>query len=416
MRFNLPSWSLVGWFARAVALPCLTAGCVTDNWRAPADACVGCDASTADVDDGNLPGSCVGSPLGALSISHRHFGCALRCDGSVWCWGANSNGQLGDGTTEARATPVAVRALGGPATAIATGYTHACAVVRGALRCWGGNVFGALGDGTREDRAHPVSVVGLDGPVVGVTAGELHTCALLEGGALRCWGRNQFGGLGDGTTMDRLTPRAVLALAGPISTVVAGQYGNCALGTNGVVRCWGLNQYGAIGDGTTTNRNVPFSVVLPGPARAVAAMANHVCAALETGEVWCWGINSDGALGDRTLLTRTLPVAVRGLGVPAVAVAVGGRHTCAATAEGALRCWGANERGQLGDGTATRHLAPTEILGLGGAAVLVAAGESTTCVALPDGRVRCWGANEEGQLGDGSNIDSSEPVTTLLPP
>lgn len=406
------------------ALLLLAPGCIADDWRLPADACARCDVADAalpddaptDVPDANGPASCAGQPLRALAVGHNNFACALRCDGSVWCWGANDFGQLGDGTTTARATPAPVRGLGGPATAIAAGYDHACAVVRGALRCWGYNTDGALGDGTREDRHLPVSVTGLDGPVTEVAGGGLHTCARLEGGALRCWGQNQYGALGDGSNLNRTTPRAVVALNGVADALTLGQYSTCARTTVGDVRCWGFNAFGVLGDGSMNHRDTPQPVALPEPARAVSLLANHVCAALDAGAVWCWGYNVDGALGDRTTTTRLRPVAVRGLDVAAVTVTVGGRHSCIANSEGALRCWGGNERGQLGDGSTTRRLDPVAVVDLGGAAVMIGAGGSSTCAALRDGRVRCWGANDDGQLGDGTTRDATTPVTVLLPP
>lgn len=401
------------------ALLCLASGCVTDDWRViadwrvTADAAVG-DASDAAALDGGETASCAGQPLRALAVGHGHYACALRCDGSVWCWGANDHGQLGDGTTAARATPVQVRGLGGPATAIGAGYNHACAVVRGEARCWGQNVYGQLGDGTREDRVEPATVPGLGG-VVAVAGGGLHTCAIVEGGAMRCWGFNMFGGVGDGTNVDRNTPRIVAALRDSVDAMALGQYSTCARTLAGELRCWGLNAFGVLGDGTISNRNTPLSLVLSGPVREVALLANHVCATLESGAAWCWGYNIDGALGDRSTATRLRPVAVRGLEASAVSVTVGGRHSCVATEDGAVRCWGGNERGQLGDGSTTQRLSPVEVVDLGGPAAIVGASDSSTCAALRDGLVRCWGANESGQLGNGSTVDAVTPVTVRLP-
>jgi alpha-tubulin suppressor-like RCC1 family protein len=397
-----------------------SSACITDDWSAPTDAG---DAQTADRADATDPtgrsdaaSSCEAQPLRALSLGHTHFGCVIRCDGGVWCWGSNTNGQLGDGTTGSRATPVAVRGLDGPATALATGYQHACAVVRGALFCWGSNEWGQLGDGTRNEGHHPGQVAGLDARVVSVAAGGVHTCALLEDGSLRCWGHNLYGALGDGSAVDRLTPRAVVALAEPIASVVAGQYSTCALSRKGTVSCWGFNVFGVLGDGTVVNRSAPSPVTLPGPARSIALAANHMCAALETGEVRCWGINTDGGVGDGTIIQRTRPTAVRGLDIRAASVVVGNRHSCALSAEGAVRCWGANERGQLGDGTIARSLTPREVVGLDGPPVALAATEAATCAALSGGGVRCWGAVDDGMLGEGVSRDSTRPVPIALPP
>ena len=410
--------------ALTTALLCAALGCVTDEWHVPADACARCDADEAAVADASdaaapdagEPASCAGQPLRALAVSHGHFACALRCDGSVWCWGANEHGQLGDGTTATRSTPVQVRGLGGPATAIGAGYQHACAVVRGEARCWGQNLYGELGDGTHEQRVGPATVPGLDGAVVAVAGGEHHTCAIVEGGAMRCWGFNMFGGVGDGTNVERTTPRVVAALRDSVDAMALGQFSTCARTLQGELRCWGLNAFGVLGDGTISNRNTPLPLVLSEPVRALALLANHICATLESGAVWCWGYNIDGALGDGSTVTRLRPVAVRGLEGSAVSLTVGGRHSCVATGDGAVRCWGGNERGQLGDGSITRRLSPTQVVDLGGPAAVVGASEASTCAALRDGLVRCWGANESGQLGDGSTVDAVTPVTVRLPP
>lgn len=395
-------------------------GCATDDWRLPADACARCDepdVAVVDVGaarDADDAGACEGPAVRELALGHNNFACALRCDGSVWCWGVNTHGQLGDETTVSRSTPVRVRGLGGPATAIGAGYAHACAVVRGEVRCWGRNLSGALGDGTRTDRSAPVTVQGLGGVAVAVVGGGLHTCALLEGGALRCWGANDRGQLGDGTDIDRSTPRAVVALDEAAVQLALGQYSTCARLANGEVRCWGFNTFGTLGDGTRSHRSAPRRVELPEAARDLSLAANHVCAALASGEAWCWGYNVDGALGDQGTTMRLRPVAARGLsGV--VGVAAGGRHTCARSEEGRVRCWGGNERGQLGDGTTTRALQPVDVLDPGGFVTLLRAADAFTCAALRDGRVRCWGANTDGQLGDGALRDAPAPVTVHFP-
>jgi alpha-tubulin suppressor-like RCC1 family protein len=408
--------------ALTLAIAGIAWGCVTDGWHLPADACARCDeADVAAIDASAAPdvddaGACEGPPVRALALGYNNFACALRCDGSVWCWGVNTHGQLGDETTVSRSTPVRVRGLGGPATAIGAGYAHACAVVRGEVRCWGRNLSGALGDGTRTDRSAPVTVQALGGVAVTVEGGGLHTCALLEGGELRCWGANDRGQLGDGTDIDRTTPRAVVALDGAAAQLALGQYSTCARLADGGVRCWGFNTFGALGDGTMSHRSAPHRVELPEAARDLSLAANHVCAALASGAAWCWGYNVDGGLGDQSTAMRLRPVAAHGLDFDVAAVAAGGRHSCARSDDGRVRCWGGNERGQLGDGTTTRALHPVDVLDPGGEVTLLRAADAFTCAALRDGRVRCWGANTDGQLGDGALRDAPAPVTVHFPP
>lgn len=422
----------------ALALLCLPAvnGCVPDPWSPPVNTCTGprcgptdggagdvlVDATpdvavdaTTDVAVDAPPASCRAQALRGLAGSSGEFVCAIRCDGAVWCWGSNTRGELGDGTTTGRATPALVRDLGGPATAVTAGYNHVCAVASGVVRCWGRNDEGQLGDGTRGDRTRPVAVAGLERPALDVAAGGTHSCALLDDGSVWCWGANRSGQLGDGSVVSSLVPVAVRGLGGAAAAVVAGQYHSCARLVDGAVRCWGFNDFGALGDGSATDQRRPVPAALPEAAVALASKGNHGCAVLAGGALWCWGFNGDGAV-DRSLTNRTRPVLVAALGTSARGVSTGDRHTCALLEGGDLRCWGLNAAGQLGDDSTTRRLTPTTVQGLDGAATLLSAGGSHTCAALADGRVRCWGSGSSGQLGTGSHDDSRVPVTVLLPP
>ncbi len=404
--------------ARSAFAAAILAGCITDDWRLPAGVCVdgGC-AQDAIVDAGGSDASrtCDGAPVQGSSCGFNRYACALRCDGSVWCWGHDGTGQLGDGTRNSRSTPAPVRDLGGPASALSAGFGHACAIVRGAVLCWGENTYGTLGDGTHRESTRPVRVTGLPGAAVALAAGGGHTCAALEDGTVWCWGYNESGGLGDGTDRESAVPRAVVGLSEQVVEVVAGQFHTCARTRSGAVMCWGLNLWGAVGDGTNVDRHAPVAVALPAPAVALATLTNHTCAALDDGAVWCWGLNRYGAVGDGTRESRALPVRVQSVGGRAVGVAAGDWHTCAVLEGGSVRCWGANDHGQLGDGTTTDRLRAGNVVGLDGAAALVCAGQGSSCAALSDGRVRCWGANSEGELGDGSTDERASPVTVALP-
>jgi alpha-tubulin suppressor-like RCC1 family protein len=180
----------------------------------------------------------------------------------VQCWGVNASGQLGDGTTVGRLTPVPVTSLSSGVQAIAVGGLHSCALTTaGATQCWGSNVFGQLGDDTTISRTTPVPVIGLGSGVQAVAAGDTHTCAVTMTGALRCWGSNILGELGDGTTIQRLTPVAVTGSGSGVQAVAAGRHNTCALSTGGVVLCWGRNDAGQLGDGTQTQRSTPVVVL-----------------------------------------------------------------------------------------------------------------------------------------------------------
>lgn len=331
---------------------------------------------------------------------------------SAKCWGNNDYGQLGDGSTSRRTVPVNVVGLGNGGVAMAAGSYHTCAsTTSGVLMCWGYNYFGQLGDGTTTDRLTPVTVNGLGNGLVGVTAGGYHTCALTTEHGVECWGWNSSGQLGDGTTTTRTNPGTVGGLANITAVVVAGGYHTCAVVAGGGVKCWGKNNEGELGDGTTTSRTIPVDV--SGVGRGIVAVAadmSHTCAVTLGGGVKCWGANGYGQLGNGTTTARTTPVDVDGLAVDIAAVTAGGYHTCALTTSGSAKCWGNNLYGQLGAGTFTDHYTPVTVSGSATGIADVTAGDYHTCALTTSGGVKCWGDNGYGQLGDGTFGKSSTPV------
>jgi alpha-tubulin suppressor-like RCC1 family protein len=335
-----------------------------------------------------------------VTAGGSHSCALLPPSGTVKCWGLNSSGQLGDGTTTSRVTPVAVSGLSN-ASVLSAGGFHTCAVAAGTVKCWGRNASGQLGNGTTTNRLTPTSVSGLSG-AVGVSAASDHTCARLSDGTAKCWGLNSSGQLGDGTTTRRLTPVTVVGLTG-VTQIAAGVTHSCARLSDGTVKCWGANSSGQLGDGTTTLRLTPVAVVGLTGVSAIAARGSYTCALLSTATVKCWGLNSSGQLGDGTTTNRLTPVAVSGLsGVRAVTA--GGAHTCAVLTNGSAKCWGANIYGQLGDATTTQRLTPVTVNGLSGA-LNVTGGASHTLARLNTGGLRAWGANTSGQLGNGATTN-----------
>ncbi len=348
----------------------------------------------------------------AVAVGADHT-CALTSVGGVKCWGDNSHGALGDGTATDRYAPVDVSGLRSGVQAIATGDYFSCALTdEGGVKCWGFNRFGQLGDGTTRDRHTPVAVAGLARGVAAVAAGSAHACALTSAGAVRCWGYNGLGALGDGTTISRRRPVDVTGLSSGVTAITAGLDYTCALTTAGGVECWGDNSFGKLGDGTATDRYTPVDVVgLTSGAAAVSGSdaRGHTCALTTAGGVKCWGNNTFGELGDGTANTRHTPVGVSGLASGAVAVSAGGFYTCAVTSADGVACWGDNSDGALGDGTTTDHSTPADVSRLTGVAA-VAAGLSHTCAVTSSGGVRCWGNNAFGELGDGTTSDRLAPV------
>jgi len=393
----------------------LTTGGGVKCWGANWNGQLGDGTTTRSSTPVNVSGLASGAAAIAAGRDHT---CALTTGGGVKCWGDNSSGQLGDGTATWRSTPVDVSGLASGAAAIVAGGDHTCALTTGGgVKCWGDNGYGQLGDGTTTQRSTPVDVSGLGSGVAAIAAGGSHTCALTTGGGVKCWGRNSYGQLGDGTTIwwHRSTPVDVVGLASGAAAIAAGGDHTCALTTGGGVKCWGANWNGQLGDGTTTDRSTPVDVVgLASGVAAIAAGYDHTCALTTGGGVKCWGTNWTGQLGDGTTTWRSTPVDVSGLssGVAAIAAA-GGWHTCARTTGGGVKCWGANGAGQLGDGTTTYRSTPVDVVGLASGAAAIAAGGWHTCVLTTGGGVKCWGDNGRGQLGDGTTTGSRTPVDVV---
>jgi alpha-tubulin suppressor-like RCC1 family protein len=255
------------------------------------------------------------SGLAAISAGDMST-CALTNAGGVKCWGYNCCGQLGDGTSIDRHTPVDVIGLTTDVIAIAANGGYTCALTSaGGVKCWGNNSNGQLGDGTTDEHRTPVDVTGLTSGVAAITVGGLHTCALTSAGGVKCWGYNFAGQLGDGSRTDRHTPVDVLGLASGVVAISAGFGQTCALTSIGGVKCWGYNAFGQLGDGSTDEHHTPVDVSRLGDGvAALAANGQYTCALMRTGEIKCWGGNGNGQLGDGTRTNHLTPVAVVGFG------------------------------------------------------------------------------------------------------
>jgi alpha-tubulin suppressor-like RCC1 family protein len=305
----------------------------------------------------------------AVSCGVENSTCALRDDHTAWCWGENANGQLGDGTLVDAATPVQVMAQDGVALTniaeIVMGEQHACArMMDGTLQCWGLNSSGQLGDGTTTTRAYPVEVLTAGGsPFVAadLTISVATMCAWDPIGGLFCWGGNADGEVGDGSLMDRSLPVAIGV--SPTTSAAMGWRTGCASVADGTAYCWGYGLDGSLGDGTFVSRPQPGAVLAGGVALdhvvAVGSGDSTDCALRDDGSVWCWGGNGLGQLGigDPNTSASPQPLEVL-LPQPATQLAVGNDHLCVRLLDGAIACWGYNMYGQLGDGTTTTAFAP----------------------------------------------------------
>lgn len=341
-----------------------------------------------------------------LALGNLHS-CALLEDHTVRCWGHNNSGQVGTGSIGANVlTPTAVVGLSG-VESIRAGSNHTCALLAsGAVRCWGINSNGQLGDGSTTARATPVDP-GLTS-IASVWAGGSRTCAISSTGTLRCWGSNNRRQLGPGTTASMETRPVVVPGVSDVAEMALELYVSCARRVDGAVHCWG--------DNDPTPRRVE---ALRGVA-SLAAFSSHTCAGTADVELHCWGANTHGQLGDGTGLQRTSPVLVGSAWLPdmeLVALATGGLHTCAAVAVGTdseVLCWGDNSWGQLGDDSTTPRQAPEPVAGVAAGAIELVAGSYHTCARLADGTVQCWGNNVQGQLGIGTS-ESRRLSPTAVP-
>ncbi len=372
-------------------------------------------AGNRDANSVQVSGRTLGAKPNVKVAAGGDHACALHADGGLVCWGKNTAGQVGRGTSTRTSEPILV--LRGVVDVAASIGDFTCAVLSdGRVRCWGANTYGQLGDGSKNTRYSPTEVVGITNAVA-VSTGGAHACALLAGGTVRCWGLNAQGELGDGTTADSATPVTVAGID-DAKAIAAGTQHSCAIVSNGNVRCWGLNEFGQLGDGTRDVRHTPVRVYLVATATAIAAGHWHNCAILATGETYCWGRGDVGQLGNGDTDDQDVPVQVD-MPNDAVAVAAGGPWdrgwSCVATADGFQRCWGSNERGQFGLDFGWFATSRPETLTSYPDVAAIATGGRFGCFVLAHGSLFCSGSNDYGQLADPNAADPSRaPVAVDL--
>lgn len=352
--------------------------------------------------------------------------CALTAAGKAYCWGMNAWGDVGDGTTftRDRPVPVATALTFREVSAGGAAGQHTCALtMTGEAYCWGANNHGQLGDGSTQRRALPGPVAGgLQFSAIG-TARE-HTCG-LAGGVAYCWGQNQSGQLGDGTSIDRNVPNPVAGGSTYFTIAPGGWWAprdhTCALAPAGggqgapagAAFCWGDNIAGAVGDGSKLHRLSPAPVAGGHVFRQISTGGAHSCAVTIASEAYCWGENAAGQLGDGSTTDRAGPVPVAG-NLQFVEVRAGFAHTCGLTPTGEAWCWGLNADGEVGDGTNGNRLTPTPVSG-GHVFTDLATGTYHSCGRTPSGHVYCWGW-PAAALGSGQPIlRSFLPVAVVRP-
>jgi alpha-tubulin suppressor-like RCC1 family protein len=361
----------------------------------------------------NLATSVTSLATSVASVSAgKNHACAVQ-SGTAYCWGSNLNGQLGNGTITTQLSPVIVANLTNNIDKMSAGAQNTCALLFDqTLTCWGAVGANAefIGDAKISNRLTPVDVSGLIGAqLIHGDVGGNHTCIVLDSGIIKCWGSNSNGQIGDGTTISKITPTTVVGISGA-TKVSASDFHTCAIGTSGGAYCWGANSSGELGDGTTTSRSSASITGLASGVKQIATGGGFSCALTSSNGVKCWGSNSSGQLGDSTTTNRTSPVDVIGLTSGVSSIAVGGGHACALLNGGTVKCWGNNPYGQLGDNTTTNRTSPVDVIGLADAESEIMAGSFHTCVTTTSKRVKCWGYNTDGQLGDGTTTNRTTPV------
>jgi len=327
----------------------------------------------------------------------RNFTMALKSDATLWAWGANAIGQLGDSTTISKKTPVKI--LDDVVAVSANGYHTMAIKSDGSLWGWGCNYYGQLGNGSTKNSLSPIKIMD---DVVMVSADSSRTLVIKSDSSLWAWGSNADGRLGDGTLVTKTTPVKIMD---DVISVSTGGYHTMAIKSDGTLWAWGLNNAGRLGDGTTINRLLPVKIL--DSVTSVSAGNWHTMAIKTDGTLWAWGLNNSGRLGDGTTVNRIAPVKVLD---SILAVSAGGEHTLALKANHSLWAWGGNGSSQLGNGTTTSKSSPVKIMDN---ISVVSAGWDQSMAIKSDGTLWAWGANGSSQLGDGTSTNKASPVQVL---
>lgn len=400
--------------------------------------------------------------VGGLPFATVSGSCGVLTTGAAYCWGENAFGQLGNGSTSSSSAPVAV-AGGLTFASLSSGASYNCGVTTtGAAYCWGDNSYGRLGNGSSSSLVPAAVAGGLT--FVSVSAGLFHSCGVTTAGAAYCWGLNNSGQLGNGESWDGedydIFSSTPVAVAGGLTfaTVSAGGEHSCGVTTAGETYCWGRNDSGELGTGSTSRLQSTPVAVAGGLTFATVStggfdpwgggLSRYSCGVTTTGEAYCWGRNDNGELGNGSTTSSSTPVAVTG-GLTFASVSTGPGHTCGLTTAGAAYCWGYNYFGELGNGSATNSTTPVAVAGgltfasvsadalpsgcgvttagevycwgasrsrtpvaLAGGITFasLSAGANHSCGVTSAGVAYCWGFNDSGQLGNGSTTNSETPV------
>jgi alpha-tubulin suppressor-like RCC1 family protein len=341
-------------------------------------------------------------------------------DNTIWSWGCNGQGRLGDNTTVDKSSPVSV--VGGFTdwSQVSAGYQHSLGLrTNGTAWAWGLNGQGRLGDNTTVDKSSPVSVVGgfcdwlmVDAGLGGASDGW--SIGLRTNGTLWSWGGNNLGQLGDNTVVSKSSPVSVVGGFTDWCQVSAGGQFSVAVRQNGSAWAWGTGGYGALGDNTTVSKRSPVSVVGGFTDWCQIGTGRRQALAIRTnGTAWAWGRGADGRLGDNTETNRSSPVSVVGGFTDWCQVNGGYRHSLAVRTNGSAWSWGYNGRGELGDGTTVNKSSPVSVIGGFTNWCQISAGTYASIAVRTNGTAWAWGCNGQGRLGDNTTVNKSSPVSVI---
>jgi len=340
---------------------------------------------------------------------------ASSISGYLWLWGRNQHGQIGDNSTDNKSSPVQTISGGFNWKKISSkGYFCAGIKTDGTLWTWGDNTYGALGDNSTIDKSSPIQTIAYGDNWKDISSSGGFMGAIKKDGTLWMWGENAFGELGDNTLVKKSSPVQTIAGGSNWKQISVGSFSSAAIKTDNSLWVWGSNSYGVLGDNTTVDKKSPVQTTSYGTDwKQVSCGSYHIAAIKNNGTLWAWGQNTSGQLGDNTTSSRSSPVQTIAMGNTWSQVACGNSHTIAKKTDGSLWLWGNNSYGQLGINSVTNKSSPIQTIAYGTDWQEISAGDLTTGAIKTDGTIWCWGDNTYGQLLDNTTIHKSSPIQII---